>query len=171
MDKKKIITELKKLPSDEAKAVWLLGQVEKLEEQFEEATDRIEDKCQRIISELPKEIQKYAKIGLRYSGFIDRFKSAIAIDSMVIDEEVKGLLMMAKAEIQKLRSEKSAIIRDTTQSRKDVKEMKLQLYAWHQIEKLKTDNQRKQAKKLCENATSKNKIDTVIREVKNAKRN
>ncbi len=177
MDKKQIIEQLKKFPTDETKAIWLLSQVEQLEEQFETANDIIQDKCEKLISEffsetldLPKKIKKYAQIGMRYSGFINRLKTRVAIDEMVVDEEIKELFQMAKAEIQSLRREKSAILRDTAQTRKDIKNFKIQLYANEQIDLLKTENQKRKAKQLVEGANSKNKIDCTLREIrKNAK--
>ena len=47
-----------------------------------------------------------------------------------------------------------------------MKNMQRQIYCHEQIELLKTDVQKQKAKKLCENLSSKYKIDNIIREVK-----
>ena len=180
MTKKQIIEQLKKIPTDEAKAVWLLSQVEKLDEDYQEFKDLIEDKCQKIINDafenelgLEKDIKRWAALGQRYETWIERFKGRLCVDECVAEGEARELLQDAKFTIQKLRQEEAAIIRDTAAVRKDMKLMENQIYAWQESEKLKTDSQRKQARKLCEGKNlTKNKVNAIIQEVKkNANRN
>ena len=157
MDKAKLITELSKLPTDETKAIFMLEHIKQLEENFIEAQDRIEDRCERLITEffsesldLPREIKKYAKIGMRYENFIDRFKTKIALDDCVISGEAKELLQISKAEILKLRSNISKAKMSTAQVKRDLRVMERQIFAYREIETLKTDPQKRKAKRLTE---------------------
>jgi len=179
MTKEKILEGLTGLRTNKARVDWMHSEIEQMRKNFEEASDIIENKMQKLISEffsetldLPKEIQHYAQLGMRYAGWIERFKYRSMIDEGIVNGEARELLYAARAEIKKLRAEKSRIIRDTASTRQNMKEMKIQLYAWQESEKLETESQRKQARKLCEGSNlTKNKVNTIIQEVKkNAKK-
>ena len=173
MDKKKILEQLAKFPSDETKAVWMLEHKKKLESKFETSSYRIEDRCERLITDffsetlsLPAEIKKYAQIGIKYQNFIDRFKSRIALDDCVVSGEAKELLHTAKAEILKLRSNIRKAKESTSQVKRDMRVMERKLYCNEQIETLKTDTKKRKAKRLTENDIPKYKIDAIINEIK-----
>jgi len=178
MDKKKLLTQLKKLKSDESKCIWLLSQVEQMEKNFEKANDIITDKCESLIKEffsesigLPAEIKRLSIIGQRYENFVQAMRFRIAVDEGLVAGEAKELLTMAQMEIKRLRAQKNKIYRDTQHVRNDMRLMQTEIYMHEQISKLKTDKQRTTAKKLCEGAKTKNKINQVISEVKKNARN
>lgn len=173
MDKKKILNELSKFPTDETKAIWMYQTVKQLEEQFEEAQDILEDKTYRFVEDflndgidLPREMRKYIAIGQRYSNFIDMFKSRVRFDEGLLNQETKDLLMMARAEIKKMRGIISGTKADTLQIKKDMQNMERAIYTHEQIQLLKTDSQKKKARTLCEGITSKYKIDQILRQVR-----
>lgn len=173
MNKKKLLTELSKFKDDNSKALWMVEHIQKLEDQFEVASYKIEDKCQKLISDffdgvldIPIEIKKYASIGMRYSTFIDRFKSKIALDDCLISSETKELLLASKHEIQKLRNVISKTTRSTSQIKKDMWSMENQIYMYEQIQLLETDAMKGKAKQLCENVTQKFRINEILRKVK-----
>ncbi len=174
MDKKKILNELAKFPSDESKAVWLLSQVEKLESDYQEFQDIIHDKTEKIISEvlrddldISEDLERWATLGRNWENWIQRFKGRIIVDEGIADGQAKKLLKAAKFTIENLRREISSTKRDTVQTLADMKTMKRKIYIHEQIEKLKTDSQKRKARNLCEGANSMYKIDQIIREVKN----
>ena len=158
-----------------ARVLWMLEQVEQLEKQFESAQDKITDRCEKMISDffgesldLPKKIKKYAEIGVRYQNFIDRFKSKIILDDGHISIEAKNLLLASKAEILNLRSNISKAKLSTSQYKRDLRVMERQIYAYREIETLKTDTKKRKAKKLTESGDlPKYKIDEIIESVKN----
>ena len=172
MEKKEIIEQLQKMP-EPARVIWMLEQIEQMEKDFEEASDRISDRCERLISDffsesldLPKKIKRLAEIGVRYQNFIDRFKSKIMLDESIVSGEARELLQTAKAEILQLRADitKSEVL--SAGYRRDMRIMERQLYAYREIETLKTDKQKSQARKLCEGLSTKYKIDEVLRQVR-----
>ena len=173
MDKIKILEQLKSFKTDESKAIWLLSQVEQIEKDFEMAQNKIEDKCQSLISDffsetldLPKEINRLAQIGVRHESFIDRFKSKIILDEGIVSGEAKELLQTAKAEILNLRSNIRKAANSTSDIKREMQIMERKIYLHEQIELLKTDKQKQKVKSLCENANSKYKIDIIMRQVK-----
>lgn len=173
MDKKKILEQLAKFPTDQSKAVWMLEKIEEIRNDFETASDVLEDKTYKFVNDfltdgtdLPKDMQKYIAIGKRYQDFIEMFKCRVAIDDCVISEEAKELLLMSRAEIRKLRSTIAGTKANTVQIKKEMKIMERDIYCREQVEKLSTTAMKKKARILTEGASSKYKIDTVIREVK-----
>jgi len=174
MTKTQIIEQLKKFPSDESKAVWLLSQVEKLDEDYHEFKDKLEDKMQALVNDvfeqdigLEKDIKRWAAIGQRYESWIERFKMRIAVDDCVISNEAADLLKMAKHEILDLRKKINRQKRENSIIKKDIKEMERQIYAHEKIQSLETNAQKRKAKKLCEGVTAKFKIDEIIEGLQN----
>jgi hypothetical protein len=178
MNKKKILEQLAKLPTDETKALFMVEHIQKLKEQFIEAQDILEDKTYKFVEDflnngvdVPKDMRKYISIGKRYSDFIDMFRSRVAIDDCVISEEAQNLLMMARAEIQKLRGQIAGTKIETNAIKKDIRIMKNQIYCHQEIELLETDTQKRKAKQLCEGVSQKYKISEIIRGVKRDAKN
>ena len=174
MTKNQIIEQLTKMPEN-ARVIWMLEKIEEIRNDFETASDRIEDRCEKLITDffsetlsLPAEIKKYAQIGIKYQNFIDRFKSRIALDDCVVSGEAKELLHTAKAEILKLRSNIRKAKESTSQVKRDMRVMERQLFAWREIDTLKTDLQKRKAKQLTESGNlPKYKISEIIESVRN----
>ena len=103
---------------------------------------------------------------MRHESFIDRFKSKIVLDECIVSGEAKQLFQTARAEILQLRSNIRKCKASTSDIQNEMKTMKRQIYCHEQIGLLKTDAQKRKAKKLCEGTTSIYKIDGVIRQVK-----
>ncbi len=175
MDKNKIIEQLAKFKDDNSKALWMLSHIKKLEEDFEEAQDIIEDNCQSLIKEffsetidLPAEIKRLAQIGTKYESFIDRFRSKIMLDESIVSGEAKELLQIAKAEILQLRSNIRKAETSTSNIKCDMQTMERKLYAYREIETLKTDSKKRKARKLTEDGNlPKYKISAIIESIKN----
>ena len=176
LNKNKIIEQLQKMPEN-SRVVWMVEQVEKMSEDFEKAQDKIEDNCQSLIKDffsetidLPAEIKRLAQIGMRYESFIDRLKSKIMLDESIVSGEAKQLLQTAKAEILQLRSNIRKAETSTSNIKRDMQIMERKLYAYREIETLKTDSKKRKARKLTEDGNlPKYKIDAIIEGIKNEK--
>lgn len=86
--------------------------IEEYENKFEEYKDEITSKFSNFVDSvldeemsIPERILEFARKGELYTDLIEQFKIRLSVDEGLLDEEVKGLLKEAKAEIQSLREE------------------------------------------------------------------
>ncbi len=162
---------------EKSRVIWMVEQVEKMREDYEKVSDKIEENCQSLIKEffsetidLPAEIKRLAQIGMRYESFIDRFKSKIILDESIVSGEAKELLQTASAEILQLRGNIRKAETSTSNIKCDMRVMERKLYAYREIETLKTDSKKRKARKLTEDGNlPKYKISAIIESIKNEK--
>ena len=133
--------------------------VEEMEVKFESYKDDITSKFSNFLDDileeelvLPANVVEYARLGEEYKPLIESFKTKLAIDANVLDEEVKSILKEAKDEIVKLQSEKDEVT--ATKLTLEVKNNKLvnENYLLSKCDGL-SPNQRKNIMTILEGAT------------------
>lgn len=94
---------------DEENETWRNEQIDLLEEKFEEYKEMIISKfsefTDQVIQEeinIPERVLEYARKGQIYEPIIEEFKTKVAIDQGLIDEETKGIMKEARDKIIEL---------------------------------------------------------------------
>lgn len=134
---------------------------EKYEEYKNDVTSKFSNFVDSVLEEemqIPEKIVEYARKGELYSDLIEQFKSRLAIDEGLLDEEVKGLLKEAKEEIVNLRGELDEKTSSELELQKDAQDMAAALYLREKAEGL-TEKQKKRIFNILEGVTDKEEID------------
>jgi len=83
--------------------------IEEMEKKFDDYKEDITSKFSNFLDDileeeisLPENILEYAKIGEEYKPLIESFKTKLAIDEGILDDDVKAILKEAKEEIVSL---------------------------------------------------------------------
>lgn len=138
---------------------------EEFENKFEDYKTEIIEKFSNFVDDIideemviPENVVEYARLGELYHDVIENFKTKLAIDEGMIQEEVKTLLKEAKEEILSLRTTLNEETSKTLELESDAKKMASSLYLNKKCEGL-TESQKKTIIGLLEDETSKEKID------------
>jgi len=146
--------------------------VEEMEVKFDTYKEDITSKFSNFIDDileeelvLPENVLEFAKLGEEYKPLIESFKTKLAIDAGVLDEEVKSILKEAKDEIVKLQSEKDELT--STKLTLEVENAKVtnENYLLTKCEGL-TPSQKKKVMSVLEGASKEDvdkKFDVVIK--------
>jgi hypothetical protein len=109
--------------------------VKEFENKFEDYKNDITSKFSNFVDsvldeelEIPEKVLKYARKGELYDELIEQFKTRLAIDEGVLDEEVKGLLKEAKDEITTLKAKINSLMKESMELKADATEMAANLY-------------------------------------------
>ena len=147
MDKKNILTELSKFKDDNSKALWLLSQVEQMENDYNEFKDRLSDATAKYVDEILSEdleisenVRKWAAKGKNFDNLIKQFKIRMSYDDCLMDEEALSFLREAKGKIIKLRSNISKAKMSTAMVKDDIRLMQKQLYIHRRLDEMKINN-------------------------------
>lgn len=139
--------------------------VEEFETKFEDYKTEIIEKFSNFVDDIieeemviPENIVEYARLGELYHDVIEQFKTRLAIDEGMIQDEVKNLLKEAKEEITSLRTSLNEETAKNLEIESDAKKMATNLYLYSKCEGL-TESQKKTIVGLLEDETSKEKID------------
>lgn len=139
--------------------------VEEFETKFEDYKTEIIEKFSNFVDDIieeemviPENIVEYARLGELYHDVIEQFKTRLAIDEGMIQDEVKTLLKEAKDEISALRSSLNEETAKNLEVEADAKKMATNLYLHSKCDGL-TESQKKTIIGLLEDETSKDKID------------
>jgi ribosomal protein L40E len=83
--------------------------VEEMEKKFDDYKEDITSKFSNFLDDIleeeisiPENVLEYAKLGEEYKPLIDSFKTKLAIDEGILDDDVKNILKEAKEEIVSL---------------------------------------------------------------------
>lgn len=139
--------------------------IQEYEDKFEEYKNDITSKFSNFVDSvleeemnIPEKIVEYARKGELYSELIEQFKTRLAIDEGLLDEEVKGLLREAKDEIVSLRESLDEKTSKELELQSDAQEMAAALYLREKCDGL-TDSQRNKVVEIMEGITDKEEID------------
>jgi hypothetical protein len=145
--------------------------IEEYEEKFNEYKDDITGKFSNFVDSvldeemiIPDKVVEYARKGELYSDLIEQFKTRLAVDEGILDEEVKGLLREAKEEILKLRESLDEKTASELELQKDAQEMAAALYLRKKCDGL-TESQKTKVIEILEGITDKDEIDRKFKVV------
>lgn len=134
---------------------------EKFEDYKSDVTSKFSNFVDSVLEEemvIPEKIVEYARKGELYSDLIEQFKTRLAIDEGLLDEEVKGLLKEAKEEILSLRGTLDEKTSTELELQNDAQEMAAALYLREKSDGL-TESQKKRVFSILEGVTDKEEID------------
>ena len=145
--------------------------VESYETKFETYKDDITTKFSTFVDkildeeiQIPVKVVEYAKQGELYEDVIKQFKTLLAVDEGVLDEEVKGLLKEAKDEIISLKNEVNESTKKLIDLEDDRNKIETEIHLRKKSDGL-TEAQKKVVFKLLEGTTIKEideKFDVII---------
>lgn len=145
--------------------------VEEYEEKFNEYKDDITSKFSNFVDSvleeemvIPDKVIEYARKGELYSDLIEQFKSRLAIDEGILDEEVKSLLKEAREEIISLRETLDEKTANELELQKDAQDMAAALYLRKKCDGL-TESQKVRILEILEGITDKEEIDRKFKVV------
>lgn len=152
MMKDKLSTEKDKLVEEYEK---------KFEEYKEDITNKFSNFLDSVLDEelnIPEKVIEYARKGELYEDLIEQFKTRLAIDEGLLDNEVKELLREAKKEIINLRNEVNSLTESNLEVSEDAKKLAVSLYIHEKCDGL-TESKKSKVMSLLEDITDKEKID------------
>lgn len=139
--------------------------IEQYETKFEEYKEDITSKFSNFVDtvldeemEIPEKVLEFAKKGELYHDLIEQFKVRLGVDQGLLDEEIKGLLKEAKAEIIKLRESNDKMIAENLEVTSDAQELAAQVYLHEKCKGL-TESQKSQVFEILSGVTDKAEID------------
>ena len=153
--------ELSKANLTEEKETLVKEYEEKFEEYKGDITGKFSNFVDSVLDEemtLPEKVVEYARKGELYTDLIEQFKTRLAIDEGLLDEEVKGLLREAKDEIVKLREELDDKIAENLELKKDAQELAAALYLRKKCDGL-TEAQKSKVIEVLEGISDREEID------------
>ena len=134
---------------------------EKFEEYKEDITTKFSSFVDSVIDEemvIPENIKRYAHLGETYEELIEAFKTRLAIDENMIDEEVKDMLKEAKEEIEGLREALDEVKGHNLDLEADSSKMAAHIYVRQKCDGL-TESQKKHVINLLDGVVIKEDID------------
>jgi predicted metal-dependent hydrolase len=143
MDKGRILEQLAKFKDDNSKALWLLSQVEQMENDYNEFKDRLSDATAKYVDEiLSEDLEISENIRKRniFDNLIQQFKIRISYEECLMDEEALSLLKEAKGTILNLRSNIAKAKTSTAMVKDDIRLMSKQLYINNRLDEMKINN-------------------------------
>jgi hypothetical protein len=150
---------------EKEKGEWREAEIQKLEEQFEEYKETIVSKFSDFVDqviteeiEIPERVKEFARKGQIYEPIIEEFKTKIAIDQGLIDEEVKSILKEAKDKIIELEDKHNETYGANLELREELSKSKVKAYLLEKCDELTLD-QKSFVKKVLGDADSVEEID------------
>lgn len=154
-----------KTETEKEKETWRDAEIQKLEEQFEEYKETIVSKfsdfVDHVITEeiaIPERVKEFARRGQIYEPIIEEFKTKIAIDQGLIDEEVKSILGEAKDKIIELEDRHNETYGENLELREELSKATVKAYLLEKCEDLTLD-QKSFVKTVLGDADSVEEID------------
>lgn len=159
-EKEKIQEELNKQNEE-----WKNSEIGKLEEKFEEYKESIVKKFSDFVDhviteeiEIPEQVREYARKGQIYEPIIEEFKTKIAVDQGLIDEEVKSILKEAKDKIIELENKNDELFGELLNLREESEKNAIKAHLLEKCEDL-TLEQKEFMKRVLGDASSIEEID------------
>lgn len=135
-----------KTETEKENETWKEGEIQKLEEQFEEYKETIVSKfsdfVDHVITEeigIPERVKEFARKGQIYEPIIEEFKTKIAIDQGLIDEEVKSILGEAKDKIIELEDKHNETYGENLELREELSKATVKAYLLEKCDDLTLD--------------------------------
>lgn len=153
--------ELSSSKLQEAKEQLVESYESKFEEYKEDITSKFSNFVDSVLEEemtIPDKVLEFAKKGELYHDLIEQFKVRLSVDEGLLDEEVKGLLKEAKAEILKLRSGLDESIAKNLETVNDAQELAAELYLRRKCDGL-TEGQKKRVLEMLSGIKDREEID------------
>ena len=119
----------------EAKEILIEDYYQKSEDHKEKITNMFSNFVDSVFEKeliIPQKVLEYAKKGEMYDEAIQKLKIIIGVDEGILDEEMKALLLEAKDEIVKVRTENDKLTGENLEVQQDAQELAAQVYL-HQI--------------------------------------
>ena len=140
----------------------LLAEFEqKFDDYKEEITSKFSNFVDAVLDEeltIPEKIEEFARKGELYSDVIEVFKTRLAVDEGMLNDEVSNLLSEAKETITDLRGQLDTQIAENLEVKEDAQTFAVQLYLRDKMEGL-TESQRKHVLDILGDSKSKDEID------------
>jgi len=153
--------ELSSSKLQEAKEQLVESYETKFEEYKEDITSKFSNFVDSVLEEemtIPDKVLEFAKKGELYHDLIEQFKIRLSVDEGLLDEEVKGLLKEAKAEILKLRGNLDETIAKQLETINDAQELAAELYLRRKCDGL-TEGQKKRVLEMLSGIKDRAEID------------
>jgi len=153
--------ELSSSKLQEAKEQLVESYETKFEEYKEDITSKFSNFVDSVLEEemtIPDKVLEFAKKGELYHDLIEQFKIRLSVDEGLLDEEVKGLLKEAKAEILKLRGNLDETIAKQLETINDAQELAAELYLRRKCDGL-TEGQKKRVLEMLSGIKDRSEID------------
>ena len=153
--------ELSASKLQEAKEQLVESYESKFEEYKEDITSKFSNFVDSVLEEemtIPDKVLEFAKKGELYHDLIEQFKVRLSVDEGLLDEEVKGLLKEAKAEILKLRGNLDESIAKQLETVNDAQELAAELYLRRKCDGL-TEGQKKRVLEMLSGIKDRAEID------------
>jgi len=138
--------------------------VEEMETKFDNYKEDITAKFSNFLDDLleeelvlPENILEYARLGEEYQPLIENFKTKLAIDEGILDNEVKGILKEAKNEIVELTSKNDEMVSENLDNKSKLEKVMTENYLLKKCDGL-TPKQKEKVFNILEGA-SKEDID------------
>lgn len=139
--------------------------IEEYEEKFEEYKTDITSKFSNFVDSvldeemvIPEKVLEYARKGELYHELIEQFKTRLAIDEGLLDQEVKDLLKEARDEIVKLRDELNDKHAEVLEVGSKSQSLEAELYLRKKADGL-TESEKARVFKVLEGVTDTEEID------------
>jgi len=144
---------------------WKEEQIQVFEEKYEEyketMTSKFSEFVDHVISEeikIPEKVREYARKGQIYEPIIEEFKSKIAVDQGLIDEEVKSLLSEARDKIVELQGKYDETFGESLELSERLRKAEVKAHLLEKCEEL-TLEQRKFMVRVLSDAESVEEVD------------
>lgn len=145
----------------EAKEQLIQEYEEKFEEYKTDITSKFSNFVDSVLDEemvIPEKVLEYARKGELYHELIEQFKTRLAIDEGLLDQEVKDLLKEARDEIVKLRDDLNDKHSEVLELGSKSQSLEAELYLRKKADGL-TESQKARVFKVLEGVTDTEEID------------